>query len=394
MSSKWIRISLFFFLFVSIAGSIMRLAPFLNLPTDYKHILHSHSHVAFQGWIYISFYLLITKLYLGENIIINKKYKLQLFITIFIITGIMVSFLVQGYAIFSIIFSSLFQLLNYWFAYRFIKDVAKSEIAKRHPFSVKWIKAALLLMVISTIGPWVIAIISAKGYAGSEYFNTALYFFFHFQYNGWFTFSILGLFFWWLEHQQIKLEKLVSPLYNMMLIAIIPTYSLSLLGMSFGEKLQVVGYFSALLQLMSLIFLIISLKPSYTAIKALFNQWAFVLLVLSFYAFFLKNILQAASTLPILKQYAFLNKDLIIGYIHLTMIGFISFFLLAILFQLKWLAINKTGIILLVIGFIISEIILILLGLTPNLLLLEVLAIFSLIMAFGISLIWIKQLRH
>ena len=51
-------------------------------------------------------------------------------------------------------------------------------------------------MVISTMGPWAIAVISAKGLAGSEYFNAAIYFFLHFQYNGWFAFAIIGLFFW------------------------------------------------------------------------------------------------------------------------------------------------------------------------------------------------------
>ena len=392
MIAKWIKTSIFFFLFVALAGSLMRLAPFINLPVTYKNILHAHSHVAFQGWVYITLIVLIINLYLDKAIV--KKYNLQLNLTVITIIGILISFLAQGYAVFSIAFSSLFQFLNYWFTIRFFKDVKKSELAKKHTFSLKFIKVSLLLMLLSTVGPWVIGLLSAKGLAGSEYFNAALYFFFHFQYNGWFTFAVLGVFFWWAENQAIPLKSSASKFYICMLVAVIPAYSLSLLGMSFGKYVQLISYISAILQLIGAIYFIMFIKQTYPNIKKTFNQTVFILLVLSFSCFFIKELLQAISSLPTLKQYAFLNKNLIISYIHLVMIGFISFFLLAILFQLKWLKTNKLGITLLVLGFILSEITLILLGFLSDNLLQQAMALFSFIMALGIALIAIKQLER
>jgi len=391
MNTKWVKTSLFFFLFVALMGSIMRLTPFIDLPVAYKNILHAHSHVAFQGWVYITLVALIINLYLDKAIV--KKYNLQLSLTVITLIGIMVSFLAQGYALFSIAFSSLFQFLNYWFTIRFFKDVKKSDLAKKHTFSLKFIKAALLLMLLSTIGPWIIGVLSAKGLGDSEYFNAALYFFFHFQYNGWFTFAVLGIFFWWIENQAIPIKPSASKFYTYMLIAVVPAYSLSLLGMSFGKYFQLIGYISAILQLIGATYLIMFIKQTYPSIKKTFNQIVFTLLAISFSCFFIKELLQAFSSLPALKQYAFLNKNLIISYIHLVM-GFISFFLLAILFQLNWLKPNKLGIALLMLGFMVSEITLIRLGFSSDSLLQQVMAFFSFIMALGIALIAIKQLER
>lgn len=389
MNAKWVKISLLFFLFVALAGSIMRLTPFIDLPVPFKNILHAHSHVAFQGWVYITLIVLIINLYLDKAIV--KKYNLQFSLTVITLIGIMVSFLAQGYAVFSIAFSSLFQFLNYWFTIKFFKDVKNSELAKKHTFSLKFIKVALLLMLLSTIGPWVIGVLSAKGLGGSEYFNAALYFFFHFQYNGWFTFAVLGMFFWWIENQAMPIKPSASKFYTYMLIAVVPAYSLSLLGMSFGKYFQLSGYISAILQLIGTTYFIMFIKQTYPSIKKTFRQIVFILLAISFSCFFIKEFLQSVSSLPVLKQYVFLNKNLIISYIHLVMIGFISFFLLAILFQLNWLKPNKLGIILLILGFIVSEITLIRLGFSSNNLLHHIMVFFSFIMALGIALIAIKQ---
>jgi len=225
-----------------------------------------------------------------------------------------------------------------------------------------------------------------------------LYFFFHFQYNGWFTFAIIGLFFAWLEQQKINFNlKAANLFFIFSTLAIVPAYSLSLIGMSFGKYFLVIGYISASLQLISLLYFIKSLLDSFSNIKHTFNNWSYSLLAISFLSFIVKELLQAASTLPFLEDYAFLNKSVIIAYIHLTMIGFISFFLLSLLFQLNWMFINsktvKTGILMLIIGYVFSEFILVLLGLTTFLYLHEAIAIFSFIMAIGIDLILIKQFR-
>jgi len=397
MKTSWSKISVRFFFTIALLGSIMRLAPFSDIFFSYEHLLHAHSHVAFQGWIYTALFILICKLYLTEECIKVGRYKLQFYLTLFIILGIMVAFIVQGYGLFSIVFSSLFQILNYWFTYRFFKDVKKSDAVKKHQFSLKFIKVGMLLMVLSTFGPWAVGILSAKGFAGTEYFNSALYFFLHFQYNGWFTFAILGLFFWLLEHYQIGFkEKGANLFYVLFTAAVIPAYALSLLGMSFRPYIDVFGYVGAILQLGALYYLIQSLSNCFKPIIQSFNKIAVLLLLLVFAAFILKTILQAASVFPLFQKLAFENRFLIIDFIHLVMIGFMSFFILAIFFQLSYLKSNsiltKSGVIALIIGFLSSEIILLVLGFSVHILAnLFILLMASILMAVGVLLILIGQ---
>jgi hypothetical protein len=393
MNKNWSILGLSFFFIVALLGSIMRLAPFTALFTEYNHILHSHSHVAFQGWVYIILLVMISKIYIDKPILKKRNYKLILVTTIATVIGIMISFLIQGYALLSITFSSLFQVLNYWFVYRFFKDAKVSEKAKKHAFSIRFIKVAMLLMALSTFGPWAVGVLSAKGLAGSEYFHSALYFFFHFQYNGWFTFAILGLFFAWLEKTNIGFDlKAANIFFILSTLTIIPTYSLSLLGMSFASYFTLIASVSATIQLIAVYYLIKSMRLSYKTVKRLFNPWAYSLLIIAVCCFLLKNILQFASTFSFVKDLAFENKFIIIGYIHLVMLGFISCFLLAMLFQLNWLKLNKTGLGLFIIGFVLSEINLILLGLMPSEFLMQTIAALSFMMAIGLGVILVKNL--
>ena len=229
IKNSWGKISLAFFFIIALLGSIIRFAPFSDLIFNYKHIIHAHSHVAFQGWVYTALFLLITKLYLSEKLIKNGRYHIQFYLTVLTVMGLLISFAIQGYAFFSILLSSLFQALNYWFTYRFLRDVQKSEKAITHSFSLKFIKIGFWMMILSTIGPWVVGILSAKGLSGSEYYHAALYFFLHFQYNGWFMFAILGLFFYFLEKYNISFkQKEAHSFYIFITVSVIPSYSLSL----------------------------------------------------------------------------------------------------------------------------------------------------------------------
>lgn len=396
INESWSKISLTFFCIIAIFGTIMRLTPFTKIFIAYEHILHAHSHVAFQGWIYTALFLLITKLYLSNKLIKQGKYKLQFILTLIVILGIMFSFIFQGYAFYSILFSSLFQVLNYWFIYRFFKDVKKNKSILKHHFSLQFIKVGLIMLALSTVGPWAVGVLSAKGFAGSEYFNAALYFFLHFQYNGWFTFAIIGLFFWMLEHYQIKFKlKQAKISFLLFSFSIIPAYTLSLLGMSFRNYFIAIGFLAAILQLSALTYLVIAVISSLKNIQLAINNCSLLLLIFVGISFTLKTILQLLSVFPVFEKLAFENRFLIIDFIHLVMIGFISFFILAIFLQIEYLKrtiYSKIGTLSLIAGFVASE--LILLGLGLNLPITSgqiALLIASGMMAIGVILVFTGQ---
>lgn len=383
MNSKWFKISLLFFFSVALMGTILRASPYFNIPVAYKNLIHSHSHVAFQGWIYTLLFLMVTHLFLTNKQTKKGKYALQFKLTIMVIVGVMFSFIVQGYAIFSIIFSSLFQLMNYWFIYRFFKDTKKLE----KTIALRFIKTGFWLGLLSTLAPWGIGILAAKGMANTEPYHSVIYFFLHFQYNGWFLFAVIGLIFKWLENNYISFnQKKANYFYWVLTLSVIPTYLLSLLGMSYSNFIQVPAILAAVFQLIAIVLLIqiiLSIKGNYLKKQPLISK-AFLYIALGSFA--IKIILQFISVFPAIETYAFGNRYFILAYLHLCLIGLISFSLITLLFQLKWLNLTKTstlGSLCLIVGFVVSEYILAASGLGWVQNALPIL-LFSALMAIGI----------
>ncbi|APD05885.1 hypothetical protein UJ101_00333 [Flavobacteriaceae bacterium UJ101] len=383
MNSHFYKISLSFFFVIAIIGTTMRAFSFFDIPLEYKHLLHAHSHVAFQGWVYTLVILFTTHLFLTTEQIKKGYYSLQFILTIVIVLGILIAFSLQGYALFSIVFSSLFQLLNYWFIFQFFNDVKKHKPT----LSLRFIKTGFWLGLLSTLAPWGIGILTAKGYAHTEAYSSVLYFFLHFQYNGWFLFVVFGLLFKWLETNQITYNtKKATLFYQLFTWAIIPAYTLSLLGMSFKDYILIPAIIAALLQIIGLGVLYQLLIPIHK--KWLSTQHFLIQLLLkcAFLAFTLKVGLQFLSLLPSLQAYTFSNRFIIMAYMHLNLIGIISFSFIAYLFHLKWLKINwisTCGSLFIVLGFLISELLLVTSGFNlyqSNLILL----LFSGLMALGV----------
>jgi hypothetical protein len=189
---KYIQISLFYFLIVAVIGTLLRSFSFLNIPFVYTNLVHAHSHIAFQGWVYTAIFLISSRLYISKERLERGKYAIQFKLTVLVLIGVLVSFSLQGYGLYSIIFSTLFQLLNYWFTYRFFKD---SEPLNAESIPLLFIKTGLVLAVLASLFPYVIGVVSAKGHGGSELYKSLVYTFMHLKYNGWFLFITIGLFY-------------------------------------------------------------------------------------------------------------------------------------------------------------------------------------------------------
>ncbi len=368
MKTSWVKISLFFLFLVAFIGTSLRAIFFIPLPLLYKNLVHAHSHIAFQGWIYTLMFLLITNLFLKEEEIRKGRYPLQFKLTVVIIIGVLISFSLQGYRFYSILFSSLFQLMNYWFIFSFFRNTKKRGNDVKTSISFRFVKTGLWLALLSTLMPWGIGILSAKGLNGSEIYHSFIYAFLHFQYNGWFLFVAIGLLFKCFENNKILYnKKRALKFYWLFTLAVIPALSLSLLGMSFKKFMVLPAHLAGSLQLVGSLFFFLILKTAlsqwFQDKKTIFKLFVMVFIV----SFFLKIILQYLSVFPIFDEYAFHNKHIVLAYLHLSLIGVITFFLLAILMELKWLRVNrfnKTGNIFLLLGFILTELILVLSGLS------------------------------
>ncbi len=362
MDSGWSRISIFFFFIVALIGTSLRAVSFLDLPFKFSNLVHAHSHVAFQGWIYTILFLLMTHLFLDKKQVRKRKYVLQFKITMGVLFGILISFSLQGYGLYSILFSTLFQLLNYWFIYSFLKDT-RDNTGSAPRISIRFVRTGLWFGILSTLAPWGIGIVSAKGLAGTDIYRSFIYFFLHFQYNGWFLFVTIGLLFKVLENKNVYYKPSYALwFYRLFSFAVIPAYTLSLLGMNIKKYIIIPAFFSAGIQAVGLVFLLLLIR-SFKGLRlektrTLIDTFSF----LSVIAFFLKVILQLVSVFPYFREIAFFNKRIILAYLHLSFIGVLSFTIFALLMQIKWLNNNSNTVIagfLLIVGFVITEIVLV-----------------------------------
>ena len=174
---RWIRISIINFTLLAFLGCILRYKIAFSLPfIDQKHLLHAHSHFAFAGWV--SQILMCLLLYaidkgtLAWNIKI-KKFEKLLLLNLFTAYGMLISFTIQGYAFYSIVFSTASIFISYWFAYSVYPLIKESKI---HPITQKYFLTALFFNIISSIGPFLLAFMMVKHSLNQDYLRAAVFY--------------------------------------------------------------------------------------------------------------------------------------------------------------------------------------------------------------------------
>jgi hypothetical protein len=358
------RLALGYFLLVALMGLLLRwffVSPVAGV--NYKYVLHAHSHVALLGWLYGAFFALLLYAFPPRLAAQRKSFKRQFLLTQVAVVGMLLSFPVQGYAWASITFSTLHLLLSYWFAWSFWRQVNQHQPwRERHAVSIKFIGAGLIFLVLSSLGPWALGPVMALGLSGSVIYYSAIYFYLHFQYNGWFLFAGLGLFFWLLEtHQMLINRQAAERAFWFLALACVPAYALSVLWAHPPVAVYGIGGAAALLQLAGAVWLLYGLWQQRSSILHLLASWPRWLLQLALFSFVLKIILQTASAWPYVADLAYRVRYFIIAYLHLSLLGFVSLLVLGLLMQQRLLRVGpygRSGLILLLAGFAASELLL------------------------------------
>ena len=361
-SSRWIRIPLLNLLIVSFLGIILRYKIAFSLPfIQQKNLLHGHSHFAFSGWVtQVLMYLLIRQLPHDTVLNIERKYKWLLFANLFTAFGMLVSFPIEGYGPFSILFSTLSVFISYAFAIIYWKDLNKQS---GNPIAHYWFKAAVFFNAFSSLGAFGLAFIMIRKIIIQQWSLAAVYFFLHFQYNGWFFFGCAGLLMTVIE-KQIHNRIFLKWVFLLFILTCIPCYFLSVLWLPLPLPIFLLIAVAAFLQLLAWLLLanqLMKYRNQFFEIP-LFSKRLFVL---SAVAISLKLILQLISTIPSLSQLAFGFRPIVIGYLHLVLLGVITIFILCYITIFEIQFINRsliTGISIFVSGIILNEILLLLQG--------------------------------
>ncbi|MDD7913855.1 hypothetical protein [Polaribacter ponticola] len=67
-------IALLYFLIAASLGIILRLFPVTNVSATYKFLVHTHSHIALLGWVYVALTSLIFHLFIKNDVKKNTTY--------------------------------------------------------------------------------------------------------------------------------------------------------------------------------------------------------------------------------------------------------------------------------------------------------------------------------
>jgi hypothetical protein len=355
-----LKFSLFNLLIVALLGLLMRYKIGFEFPfLDQKHLQHSHSHFAFTGWV--SHTLIVLLIYFLQKKIANfdsQKYTKIIITNLISAYGMLIFFIIEGYGMFSIFFSTLSIVVACIFGYYYFKDL---KLIDNDSLAKSWFKAAIFFNIFSSIGTFALAYMMITKNIYQEEYLASIYYYLHFQYNGWFFFACMGLLF-----DLLNLKPTENPFFKtsfkLFFIACIPAYFLSTLWWNIIPNwvytLTLIAAFIQVYAWFKLLSILIKTK-----LDILQNYPFFLRYILLFVGFALsvKFILQLGSTIPALSQITFGFRPIVIAYLHLVLLAVISLFLLFYIYANHFFYINKHikfGIIIFSIGVLLNEIVL------------------------------------
>jgi len=363
----WLILGIFNLLLVATLGLLMRLKFLIPLPAiNQQYVLHAHSHFAFSGWVSHTLMVLIAAILCGtENgHVLPRRYQTFIAANVLASYGMLVSFFLQGYALYSICAATATVIISYFFTGICWRETAYQ--ANLHATTRQWLRAALIFLVLSSAGTFYLAYLKASHHTNTQLQLASIYFFLHFQYNGWFTFACFGLAHHWLQSQEI-FPRHASFVFWTFALTSVPTYFLSVLWWGIPVWLYALVVSAVVLQTAAWAAWLYSVWKQlrhYNHRLSTISKGLFIGVIV---AVSIKIVLQDLAILPSLSHFTYGFRPIIIGYLHLVLLMIITFFLIAYGYVQKILYTNRTAIIatlVLVTGIILNELLLLLQGIS------------------------------
>ncbi len=337
----WVRISLINLSIVAALGTLMRYKIGFELPFfDQKFLQEAHSHFAFTGWISHTLYFLLVSVFRSALPGLNEKvYHWLIASNLLVAYGMVVSFAIQGYGPVSLTFSTMSLLIGFVFTWYALKDTA--SLPSTHP-GKNWIRVALWFGLLSTFGTMVLSWMMATRQYDQDTYLGSIYFYLHFQYNGWFLFACFGIFLDRIRRFNLD-PKHVRYSFLFFALAGIPAYFLSILWTNIPVWLYVIVVIAAFLQVVGWWFFIRLIRRNFDLLKMTFSKTVLWLLLVVAAALTLKLFLQLGSTVPEISKLAFSFRPIVIAYLHLVLLLIISVFLLTFMYGSGMIRSNRSS---------------------------------------------------
>lgn len=346
--NHYISVSLIWFIIAVALAALLRSVFAYNLGSwfDYQNMLHTHSHLAFLGWVFNALYYLLLKQY---NLLDKKKYSYLFILLNLSVVGMLFTFPFTGYALWSIIFSTLHIVLSYVFGFMLWRDTKGVNALHR-----KFAMAAVFFMILSSIGPFALGPIIAQGMKDTIWYELAIYFYLHFQYNGWFILAIISL----VLYQMKGIDKdNWQRAFNLFFLSTILNYSLSTLWTNPGWVINIISVLSSLMQIHAL-FLVRTDLHNYLKTQ---ERFKYGLLTIIYTLFVIKVFFSLLGSIQEVADFVYQNRNLTIGYLHAIFLGVVTPYIFHRLAEINNVAESKNykrAMLLFLLFFLVSELLL------------------------------------
>ncbi|WP_297336132.1 c-type cytochrome [Algoriphagus sp.] len=393
----WTRWALAFFLIAALLGLVMRSFHVMAMPAvlDYKNVLHTHSHLALLGWGYLMITGGIIFSLESAQVVIPKYRRLFLLILISLI-GMLVTFPVQGYGVWSISFSTLHVLVSYILAVRLLGTLRMQAVS----LGIRLIQLAIGFQLISTLGLWALGPVTVSLGRMHELYFMSIQWFLHFQLNGWFVLGTLGLLIYRVEQVRGVIHWSVFRI-GVMILSVGLTYALVITWAEPNPLFFTINAIAVGLQGMVYFWIFRALLQGVKGLEL--PKLVKLLIYAALISLTVKAILQLCLILPSVAVISYSIRQFVIGFLHLVLLGIMSFGLGAVAMLNGDLSMERSsaaGWLVVISAFLSTEILLfsqglllwLKLGFIPQYHLL--LFLFSILFPLGLAILWITQLEN
>ena len=337
--SRWVNVLILNFCVVAFLGFTLRSKILFSIPfLDYNRLLDAHFHFAFGGWVTLTLVVLLIIELLTPAL--KQKRVYQCLPACFLSASwlLLIASPLPANSLGASLCSTVFILVTYAFAYFFVTDIKQSLVSR----TVKLLAmCSMVCLVLSSLGIFALAYLFASKSLNTFAYRDALYTYLHLQYNGFFTLSVFAILFQRIEPKMTEEVKQKAYQFSLWLcISTFPSLFLTYLWRDPNIAYRVIAITGSITLLICLAFFValaLSLKAIYATVTPIVRNMAF----LSLGAFTLKIFLQSFTLFPAVGNAVFGDRPVIIGFLHLVFLGFVTLFLIAWFAQNGFLNLNS-----------------------------------------------------
>ncbi|NPA45683.1 MAG: hypothetical protein GXO24_00535 [Chlorobi bacterium] len=334
---RYFYIALLMWALVATYGLTLRYHLWHPLPIKYAYWLHAHSHAAFLGWLHSGFMIFLAWAFLPDFMQSKAFRRLYAFMQL-MVAGMLISFPLQGYKAVSITLLSLFLLGTYVWAWYFFR---KNRFRETYPLAYVLARSAIIFMLISSLSPWALGPVMVFLGKQSIWYNLDVYFYLHFQYNGWFFMGMLSLLAYLAEREgKLRLSgATVKKINRLLFAAVLLGYITNTLWTEPPYYFHALALVSVVLEAWGLWWMYRILKPHFHLfVRDAWERYLFRLILLGLAG---KIVFQFMASCPYFSHLAYTIRDFIIGYLHWVFLGTYSVFLLYLMQREKVFSLRR-----------------------------------------------------